>query len=120
MVNPKIGEREILSAILEVDADLLTARDAILLITDKGFVAAEFEKELAEQGIELLRPLLRKVRQLIESVNDTLKGQLDLEQCGGHNNLIGAPVTRSLMAYDHQSIRIYASSSRRPPGRGPP
>ena len=57
--------------------------------------------------------MLKKVRQLIESVNDTLKGQLDLEQHGGrtfegvavrvtqrilamaagiwHNNLTGAP-----------------------------
>lgn len=65
----------------------------------------------------------KKVRQLIESVNDTLKGQLDLEQHGGrtfegvairvaqrilamaagiwHDNAIGAPVTRSLIAYDH-------------------
>ena len=67
--------------------------------------------------------MLKKVRQLIEPVNDTLKGQLDLEQHGGrtfegvairvaqrilalaagiwHNNKIGAPVTRSLIAYDH-------------------
>ncbi|WP_415925748.1 hypothetical protein [Streptomyces scabiei] len=63
------------------------------------------------------------MRQLIESVNDTLKGQLDPEQHGGrtiegvgvrvaepvramtcaiwHNRTIGAPVTRSLIAYDH-------------------
>jgi hypothetical protein len=27
--------------------------------------------------------MLKKVRQLFESVNDTLKGQLDLEQHGG-------------------------------------
>ena len=29
--------------------------------------------------------MLKKVRQLIESVNDTLKGQLDLEQHGAHS-----------------------------------
>ena len=68
-------------------------------------------------------PLLKTIRQLIESVNDTLKGQLDLEAHGGrtfegvairvalrilamaaaiwHNNKTGAPVTRSLIAYDH-------------------
>jgi hypothetical protein len=62
------------------------------------------------------------VRQLIESVNDTLKGQLDLELHGGrtidgvtariaqrvlaltaaiwHNRATGQPVTRSLIAYD--------------------
>jgi hypothetical protein len=94
-----------------------------------------FEQDLAELGIELLRPsrkrekkrygepMLKKVRQLIESVNDTLKGQLDLEEHGGrtiegvairvaqrvlamaaalwHNNHTGQPVTRSLIAYDH-------------------
>jgi Transposase DDE domain len=135
LANPKIGEREVLAAMLEVDADLVSAREGIVLISDKGFASKPLEKALAEQGIALLRPsrkrekqrygepLLKKVRQLIESVNDTLKGQLDLEQHGGrtfegvairvaqrvlamaagiwHNNLIGAPVTRSLIAYDH-------------------
>jgi hypothetical protein len=67
--------------------------------------------------------MVKKVRQLIESVNDSLKGQLDLEQHGGrtfegvairvaqrilamtaaiwHNRRTSAPVTRSLIAYDH-------------------
>jgi hypothetical protein len=91
--------------------------------------------DLATRGTILLRParknetarrgepLLKPIRQLIESVNDTLKGQLDLEAHGGrtfegvairvaqrilamaaaiwHNNKTGAPVTRSLIAYDH-------------------
>lgn len=135
LANPKIGEREVLSAMLEVDADLIAQRAGILLISDKGFASQPFERELADQGIELLRPsrkrekarygepMLKKVRQLIESVNDTLKGQLDLEQHGArtiegvavrvaqrvlalaaaiwHNNKTGAPITRSLIAYDH-------------------
>ncbi|WP_369199170.1 IS982 family transposase [Streptomyces djakartensis] len=135
LANPKIGEREVLAAMLEADAKLVARRDGILLISDKGFASKKFEQDLAELGIELLRPslkrekkrygepILKKVRQLIESVNDTLKGQLDLEQHGGrtfegvairvaqrvlalaagiwHNNKIGAPVTRSLIAYDH-------------------
>jgi hypothetical protein len=135
LADPKIGEREVLAAMLEVDAGLVDDRAGILLISDKGFASALFEKALAEQGIQLLRPsrkrekqrfgepVLKKVRQLIESVNDTLKGQLDLEEHGGrtfegvavrvaqrvlamaagiwHNNKIGAPVTRSLVAYDH-------------------
>jgi hypothetical protein len=42
--------------------------------------------------------LLSTVRQLIESVNDTLKGQLDLERHGGRT-IEG--VMRSLIAYDH-------------------
>lgn len=63
------------------------------------------------------------MRQLIESVNDTLKGQLDLDQHGGrtfegvavrvaqrvlalaaaiwHNHKIGQRAMRSLIAYDH-------------------
>ncbi|MCW2639502.1 MAG: IS402-like transposase [Dactylosporangium sp.] len=67
--------------------------------------------------------LLKPIRQLIESVNDTLKGQLDLELHGGrsidgvtariaqrilaltaaiwHNRATGQPKTRSLIAYDH-------------------
>ena len=135
LANPKIGEREVLSAMLEVDADLVAERAGILLISDKGFASKPFEQELADQGIELLRPsrkrekarygepMLKKVRQLIESVNDTLKGQLDLEQHGArtiegvavrvaqrilamaaaiwHNNKTAAPITRSLTAYDH-------------------
>jgi len=95
LANAKMGEREVLAAMLEVDADLLAERGTILLIADKGFAASAFEKDLDELGITLLRPsrkrekkrfgepMLKKVRQLIESVNDTLKGQLDLERHGG-------------------------------------
>jgi hypothetical protein len=135
LADPKLDEREVLAAMLDVDADLVARREGILLISDKGFASKAFERELAELGIELLRPsfkrekqrfgepMLKKVRQLIESVNDTLKGQLNLEQHGGrtfegvairvaqrvlamaagiwHNNKIGALVTRSLVAYDH-------------------
>jgi hypothetical protein len=135
LANPKIGEREVLAAMLEVEAGVIAEHDGILLISDKGFASKPFERLLAEQGIELLRPsrkrekarhgeaMLKKVRQLIESVNDTLKGQLALEEHGGrtfagvavrvaqrllamaaaiwHNNKTGAPITRSLIAYDH-------------------
>jgi hypothetical protein len=108
----------------------------LLLITDKGFAGREFERVLAEEyHITLLRPsrkdepepfgepLLKSVRQLIESVNDTLKGQLDLEQHGArsfegvatrvaqrvlalaaviwHNHRTAQAVSRSLTAYDH-------------------
>ena len=135
LANAKLGEREVLAAMLEFDADLVADREKILLISDKGFGSGPFERELAELGIDLLRPsrkrekerygepMLKKVRQLIESVNDTLKGQLDLEEHGGqsfedvavriaqrilamdaaiwHNNTTGQPITRSLTAYDH-------------------
>jgi hypothetical protein len=69
------------------------------------------------------RQYFKPLRQVIESVNDTLKGQLDLERHGGrtvdgvtvrvlqrilaltaaiwHNDATGQPVMRSLTAYDH-------------------
>jgi hypothetical protein len=135
LANPKLDEREVVAAMLQVEPDLAAGRPDLLLIADKGFRARWFDDELAGHGIELLRPamrgerprpgehLLRPVRQLIESVNDTLKGQLDLEQHGGrtvegvavrvaqrilamvaaiwHNHRTGQPITRSLIAYDH-------------------
>lgn len=138
LANPKLGEREVVEAMLTVEAGqagALAGRTGILLISDKGFAGKDFEAFLAGQGIELLRParqrekarygqpLLKKIRQLIESVNDTLKGQLDLELHGArsmtgiavrvaqrilamaaaiwHNHKTGQPVTRSLIAYDH-------------------
>ncbi len=135
LADPKIGEREVLTAMLDVEPQLAAARPGLILITDKGFAGREMEADLAARGVTLLRParkdelarhgeaLLKSVRQLIESVNDTLKGQLDLEAHGGrtfdgtatrvaqrilamaaaiwHNNKTGAPVTRSLIAYDH-------------------
>jgi hypothetical protein len=135
LADPKIGEREVLAAMLEVDAEMIKDRPGLLLISDKGFASKTFERSLSEQGITLLRPsrkrevlragepMLKKVRQLIESVNDTLKGQLDLEQHGArsvegvavrvaqrvlalaaaiwHNFRTGQAVSRSLTAYDH-------------------
>jgi len=102
---------------------------------DKGYRDRDTETWLNESGITLVRPAyrteparpggspLRAVRQSIESVNQTFKGQLDLEQHGGrtitgvavrilqrllaltaaiwHNWHTGQPVLRSLTAYDH-------------------
>ena len=135
LANPKIDEREVVAAMLEVDAELIADRPGLLLIADKGLASKAFERSLSAQGIRLLRPsrkrevlrpgepMLKKVRQLIVSVNDTLKGQLDLEQHGGrtiegvavrvaqrvlalaaaiwHNFRTGQAVARSLTAYDH-------------------
>lgn len=95
LANPKLDEREVLTAILDREPAAVTDRPGLLLIADKGFASKEFEADLALRGAELLRPsfkrekrrkgesLLKSVRQLIESVTDTLKGQLDLEQHGG-------------------------------------
>ena len=135
LANPKIDEREIARDLLEMDADLLDQRPGQRILADKGYVSAEFETFLNEHGATLIRParkdepprpgarFLKPMRQLIESVNDTLKGQLDLEQHGGrtehgvitrvlqrllaltaaiwHNQHSGQPKLRSLVAYDH-------------------
>jgi hypothetical protein len=106
-----------------------------MLIGDKNYFGKAFEADLAADGIELLRPtrsgekprpgeqFFKPLRQIIESINDTLKGQLDLERHGGrtipgvcarvaqrvltlttaiwHNDHLGATIRRSLTAYDH-------------------
>jgi hypothetical protein len=135
LAHPKLDERRVLMTVLDHDRHLLAARPGLLLIADKGYASAELDDYLHARGVDLLRPayrnraprpgqaLLAPIRQLIESVNDTLKGQLDLELHGGrtlagvtariaqrllaltaaiwHNRATGQPVTRSLIAYDH-------------------
>jgi DDE family transposase len=132
LAHPKLGEREVMTALLDADHDLVTAGQ--VLLGDKGFAGREFETFVTEQlGAHFVRPdrknepvrfgKLGRVRQWVEAVFDTLKGQLDLEAHGGrtltgvftrvaqrllaltaviwHNWTIGAPVKRSLIAYDH-------------------
>jgi Transposase DDE domain len=135
LADPKLDDRQVLMAILEHDPTLTAGRPRLVVIADKGYVSAELDAFLADRGVQLLRPsyrnrtprpgehLLKPTRQLIESVNDTLKGQLDLELHGGrsidgvtarvgqrilaltaaiwHNRTTGQPITRSLIAYDH-------------------
>jgi hypothetical protein len=67
------------------------------LITDKGYRRAGFERELADAGMTLFRPALKSepkrpgrgclpaFRQIIESVNQTLKARLRLERHGGRS-----------------------------------
>lgn len=66
-----------------------------IVIGDKNYFGRDFEDRLAGQGIRLLRParkgecarpgseFFNPLRQVIESIFDTFKGQLDLEQHGG-------------------------------------
>jgi hypothetical protein len=66
------------------------------VIADKNYFGRDFEAALTETGLDLLRPArkgetpragtkyFKPLRQVIESINDTFKGQLDLEQHGGH------------------------------------
>ncbi|BCK72824.1 transposase [Streptomyces libani subsp. rufus] len=132
LANPKLGEREVMRALLERDHRLVRAGQVIL--ADKGFAGREFEAFLTERlGVHLVRPdrkgepvqhgRLARVRQWIEAVFDTLKGQLSLEQHGArtlpgvfartgqrllalaaaiwHNWTTGTKTKRSLIAFDH-------------------
>ena len=132
LANPKLGEREVTAALLRHDRHLIQSGQVI--VGDKGFAGREFETFIADElGAHLVRPdrkdenprfgRLGGIRQWVESVFDTLKGQLTLEDHGGrtipgvysrvaarllalaagiwHNWLIDAPAKRSLIAYDH-------------------
>ena len=81
---------------LEMIAHARVARPGQTLIADKGYRSAAFEQVLNQAGMILIRPatktekprpgnrFLKPFRQIIESVNNTFKTQLDLEKHGGH------------------------------------
>jgi hypothetical protein len=83
--------------VLDHDPSLTVDRPGLTIIADKGYVSSELDTYLAERGVALLRPsyrnrpprpgerLLKPIRQLVESIFDTLKGQLDLELHGGRS-----------------------------------
>jgi Transposase DDE domain len=135
LTGAKADERQVLLDLLATEPQLVAARPGQLLLADKHYYGREFEQVLGELGLRLLRParkgepqrpgaqLFKPLRQLIESVNQTFKGQLDLERHGGrtgvgvavrvlqrilalvaaiwHNDKTGQPTLRSLVAYDH-------------------
>jgi hypothetical protein len=133
LTGAKADERQVLLG--ELDDPALAGRAGQAVIADRNYYGRSFEGTLAQARITLIRParagepprpgstLLRPLRQVIESVNQTLKGQLDLERHGGrtragvtvrilqrilaltaaiwHNDRTGQPVRRSLLALDH-------------------
>jgi hypothetical protein len=135
LAGAKADERTTVLAMFDLDPELVTTRPGQTLIGDKNYFGRDFERRLEELQIRLLRParkgeaertgspLLKPLRQVIESVNETFKGQLDLERHHGrtpggvmvrvlqrifaltaaiwHNDRIGQPALRSLIAYDH-------------------
>lgn len=135
LAGAKDDEREVLRELLAAEPGLLEHRHGQVILADKGYRSAELEVFLAEHEASLIRPamageaprpgarLLKPLRQIVESVNDTLKGQLDLERHGGrtpagvvtrvlqrllaltaaiwHNEQLGLRPLRSLIAYDH-------------------
>ncbi len=134
LTGAKADERHALLDIL-ADPALTEGRAGQIIIGDKNYFGGDFEATLAEGGLCLLRParkgeperagarFFKPLRQIIESINQTFKGQLDLERHGGHtpagvlvrvlqrilaltaviwhNDRTGQPVKRSLLAYDH-------------------
>ena len=85
-------------------------RPGLTLIGDKGFAGREFEGP-GPTGfrLQMVRPDRRDeaprhgsigwIRQWIESVNDTLKGQLDLERHGGRTTAgVYARIAQRLLA----------------------
>ncbi len=133
--NPKIDEREVARDLLDIDPEVVAAQAGQTLMADKGYRSKDFETAMSDLGIELIRPatrteparrgqrFLKPFRQIIESVNQTLKAQLDLERHGArtsagvvarvfqrllaltaaiwHNETTNQPVLRSLTAFDH-------------------
>ena len=131
----KADEREILLDMLQAGRDVVNDHPGQILIGDKNYFGRAFEADLTGRQLVLLRPvrkgearragqhLLRPLRQVIESVNWTFKGQLDLERHGGrtsegiiarvltrilaltvavwHDDKTARPVKRSLTAFDH-------------------
>jgi hypothetical protein len=135
LTGAKADERQTLLDILGADPDLVASRLGQTLIADKNYYGRDFEADLRDAGLRLLRPARKReperddqrffkpLRQTIESIIDTGKGQLDLERHSGHtpegvlirvlqrllaltaaiwhNDHTEQPVKRSLLAYDH-------------------
>ena len=86
-------EREVAAALLERMRAEGSLHGFELIIGDKGFAGEEFEQLVSQLATQLLRPDRRDeprhhgnlsgVRQWIESIIDTTKGQLSLERHGG-------------------------------------
>lgn len=134
LTGAKADEREVLNAILDATPSLV-GKTRQVVIADKAYYGRTFETGLDSARIDLLRParkgekprpgqrFFKPLRQIIESVNATFKGQLDLERHGGkthagvcariaqrvlamtaaiwHNDNLNLSVRRSLTAYDH-------------------
>jgi transposase len=135
LTNPKTDERTVVRDLLETDTALLADRAGQTILADKGYRSAELDAFITGHGAALIRPafrnetprpghqFLKPLRQIIESVNQTLKAQLDLERHAArslagvaarvlqrllaltaiiwHNEHTNQPILRSLTAYDH-------------------
>lgn len=134
LAGPKIGEREVAADLLDFARDTGALRAGMIVLADKGLAGKELERYAAEEvKVLLVRPdrkderyrygNLGGMRQWVESVYDTAKGQLSLERHGArtaegvfariaqrllalaaciwHNWSVRTTGLRSLIAYDH-------------------
>jgi hypothetical protein len=133
LATPKLGDREVAAVLLDDAARQQALAAGTIILADKGVAGAEFETHVRDLQAHLLRPDRRDeprrfgplggMRQWIESVIDTLREQLGLEQHRGRtlagvfvrvaqrllalaavvwfNWQLGVPDKRSLPAYDH-------------------
>jgi hypothetical protein len=86
LAGAKEDERQVLAAMLALEPGLVAARQGQVIIGDKNYYGRDFEKALAAAGLVLIRParkdeperpgrqFFKPLRQVIESVNQTLKG----------------------------------------------
>lgn len=135
LTGAKADERDTLLGMLDDAPGLVAGHPGQTIIGDKNYYGREFEQGVTVRDLTLLRParkgeperagarLFKPLRQTIESINQTFKGQLDLERHGGrtragvviriltrilaltaaiwHNDKTSQPIKRSLVAYDH-------------------
>ena len=133
LASPALGEREVAQVLLDDTARQQALATGTIILADKGLAGAEFEGHVAGLGAFLVRPdrkdeprrfgPLGGMRQWIESVINTLKDQLGLEQHRGRtlggvfvrvgqrllalaaavwfNWQLGVASKRSLLAFDH-------------------
>ena len=50
LANPTVGERDVLAAMLQIQAGVVAEHDGILLISDKGFASKPFERLARPRG----------------------------------------------------------------------
>jgi hypothetical protein len=133
LASPRLGEREVAEALVDDAAHQQALAAGTIILADKGLAGRAFHQHLRELGAWLVRPdrkdeprrfgSLGGMRQWIESVINTLKDQLGLEQHRGRtlggvfvrvgqrllalaaavwfNWQLGVADKRSLLAYDH-------------------
>jgi len=119
LTGAKTDEWQVLLDLLHDEHTLLATRPGQILIADKNYYGRAFEAVLADAGLTLFRRprkgepdragarLFKPLRQTLESIFDTLKGQLDLEHHGGLTAAGG--LVRVLQALHHRGRGYHAA-----------